>query len=48
MEEVQVKVTWRLVWSLWWRTMLINLGVYVVIVLPIMLVFGIFAALASL
>ena len=48
MEEVQVKVTWRLAWSLYWRIMLISLGIYVVIVLPIMLIFGVFAAFGSL
>ena len=29
MEEV--KVTWRLAWGLWWRMMLITLGIYAVI-----------------
>lgn len=29
MEEV--KVTWRLAWGLWWRIMLITLGIYVII-----------------
>jgi len=29
MEEI--KVTWRLAWGLWWRMMLISLGIYVII-----------------
>ena len=29
MEEI--KVTWRLAWGLWWRMMLITLGIYAVI-----------------
>lgn len=29
MEEVNV--TWRLAWGLWWRMMLITLGIYLII-----------------
>ncbi len=34
-----VRVTWRLAWGLWWRMMLISLGVYAVV--------GIFAFIAG-
>jgi len=27
----EIKVTWRFAWSLWWRMMLITLGIYAVI-----------------
>lgn len=30
MEKVEIKVTWGLVWALWWRMMLISLAVYAV------------------
>jgi len=40
MDKVEVKVTWGLAWALWWRTMLITLGIYAVIALPIMLIVG--------
>ena len=29
MEEV--KVTWRLAWGLWWRMLLITLGLYAIV-----------------
>jgi len=29
MEEI--KVTWRLAWGLWWKMVLITLGIYVII-----------------
>ena len=29
MEEIQV--TWRFAWALWWRMMLITLGIYAII-----------------
>ena len=29
MEEV--RPTWRLAWGLWWRMMLINLGIYIIL-----------------
>ncbi|MDP3878861.1 MAG: hypothetical protein Q8Q07_00960 [Dehalococcoidales bacterium] len=48
MDKVEVKVTWGLVWSFWWRMTVIGLAVYVVIGLPIMLAFGLFAALGTL
>ena len=40
MDKVEVKVTWGLVWALWWRMVIIGLGVYAVIVLPIILIAG--------
>ena len=43
MDKVEVKVTWGLVWALWWRMALIGLGVSVVLWL-IMFLIG-FAAL---
>ena len=43
MEQVEVKVTWRLAWGLWWRIMLIGLGIYAIIALPVMLIVGIAA-----
>jgi hypothetical protein len=30
-DKVDVKITWGLVWALWWRMMLITIGIYVVI-----------------
>ena len=30
-EKVEVKPTWRLAWGLWWRMLLIGLGITVVI-----------------
>ena len=38
MEEI--KVTWRLAWGLWWRMMLITLGIYAVIGLIMFMVLG--------
>ena len=29
----EIKVTWRFAWSLWWRMMLITLGIYAVIII---------------
>jgi hypothetical protein len=29
--EVEVKVTWKLVWGIWWRMFLIGLAFYAVI-----------------
>jgi len=26
-----VKVTWRFAWALWWRMMLITLGIYAIV-----------------
>jgi hypothetical protein len=31
MDKVEVKVTWRLAWGLWWRMLLIGLGLYAII-----------------
>jgi len=33
MDEMDVKPTWGLAWGLWWRYMLITLGLYAVITL---------------
>jgi len=41
MDEVEVKVTWRFAWSLWWRTTLIGLGVCAVIYLILFLIIGV-------
>lgn len=38
MDKVEVKVTWSLAWSLWWRQMLIGLGVMAIIYIPIILI----------
>jgi len=38
MEEI--RVTWRFAWALWWRMMLITLGIYAVIGLIMFLVAG--------
>jgi hypothetical protein len=38
-EKVQVKPTWGLAWGLWWKMMLITIGVYVVIGLILWFVF---------
>jgi len=43
MEEV--KPTWRLAWGLWWRIMLITLGVYAAIGI-IGLIFALIAGIA--
>ena len=43
MDKVDVHVTWGLVWALWWRMMLISLGVYAVVVLPFILIAGLAA-----
>jgi len=32
-EKVRVKPTWGLAWGLWWRMMLITIGIWVVIAL---------------
>ncbi len=40
MDKVEVKVTWGLAWALFWRMMLISLGVYAVIAIPIILIAG--------
>jgi hypothetical protein len=31
MEEIEVKVTWRLAWGLFWRWFLIQLGISIVL-----------------
>ena len=31
MDEIEVKVTWRFAWALFWRIFLMTLGIYVVI-----------------
>jgi len=31
MEEVEVKVTWKLVWGIWWQMFLIGIAFYLVI-----------------
>ena len=36
----EIKVTWRLAWGLWWRMMLITLGIYAVIGLIMFMVLG--------
>lgn len=41
-EEIEVKVTWRFAWALWWRWMVIGLAFSAVLYLPI---FFILAAL---
>jgi hypothetical protein len=38
MEEVEIKVTWRLVWSLFWRWLLISWAIGLVIWLIILIV----------
>jgi len=38
MEEI--KVTWRLAWGLWWKMVLITLGIYVIIIGIVLAVFG--------
>ena len=38
MEEI--KVTWRLAWGLWWKMVLITLGIYVIIIGIMLAVFG--------
>ena len=43
MDKVEVKPTWQLAWGLWWRIFLIGLGIYLVILLPILLIAGITA-----
>jgi hypothetical protein len=40
----EVRPTWKLAWGLWWRMMLITVGIYIVILLPIILIVG-FAAI---
>jgi hypothetical protein len=34
----EVKVTWRLVWAIWWRFMLISLGVWFLVWLIMIIV----------
>ena len=41
MDKVDVKVTWGLVWALWWRMALIGLGVSAVIWLIMFIVIGV-------
>ncbi len=41
MDKVEVKVTCRLVWALWWRMMLISVGVWVVIYLILFAIIGV-------
>ncbi len=36
----EIKVTWGLAWGLWWRMMLITLGIYAVIGLIVFIVLG--------
>ena len=45
-EKVTVKPTWQLAWGLWWRTLLINLGI-VAAIIGIMFAVGM-ASLATL
>jgi hypothetical protein len=40
MGEVEIKVTWRLAWSLWWRMMLISLGIWFIIWLIMVIAVG--------
>ncbi len=40
MDKVDVHVTWSLVWALWWRMMLISLGVWGVIYLILFVILG--------
>jgi len=39
MDEIEVKVTWRFAWALYWRMLLMGLGIAVVIWLIILVVF---------
>ena len=32
MDKVVVKPTWQLAWGLWWRTLLINMGIMAIII----------------
>ena len=34
----EVKPTWKLAWGLWWRMMLISLGLYAVIIVIALIV----------
>jgi len=40
MEQMEVKVTWRLAWGLFWRWFLIQLGIGAIMWLIFFLVFG--------
>jgi hypothetical protein len=40
MDEVEVKATWRLTWGLYWRMLLIGLGITVILWLIIFLTVG--------
>jgi len=40
MDKAEVKPTWGLAWGLWWRVMLISLGIYAVIGIPVALIVG--------
>lgn len=39
MDAIEVKVTWRLAWGLFWRMLLMSLGIYAVIII-LMLIIG--------
>jgi hypothetical protein len=36
----EVKPTWKLSWGLWWRMMLISLGIYAVIFIILLIIGG--------
>jgi len=38
MDEIEVKVTWRFAWALYWRMLLMGLGIAVVIWLIMLIV----------
>ncbi len=38
MDEIEVKVTWRFAWALYWRTLLMGLGIAFVIWLIMLIV----------
>jgi hypothetical protein len=38
MDEIEVKVTWRFAWALYWRMLLMGLGISVVIWLIMLIV----------
>ena len=40
MDKVEVKVSWRLVWSIWWRMMLISVVAWGVFYLLLFAFFG--------
>jgi len=44
MDEIEVKVTWRFAWALFWRMFLMSLGIYAVIWLIAVIVFMVMGA----